>query len=193
MDRASPPWSACSRGVARRRGHVCPLFGQRAQQSGRAFRAGCHRAFERPALDVARPLGHMTGIAVAGVAQSVRAPGCGPGGRRFKSGRSPHSPGKSPSRSPLDSTPRAAPARRSLGVSCWERVESHVQQARAGMHRLRPGRCRDRAPPAPAPPRRPSPSRPKVRPRRWIRTRPQPRCLVVSFMIRFSSLGSPTG
>ena len=26
---------------------------------------------------------------MVGVAQSVRAPGCGPGGRRFKSGRSP--------------------------------------------------------------------------------------------------------
>ena len=30
---------------------------------------------------------------MAGVAQVVRAPGCGPGGRRFKSGRSPRSAG----------------------------------------------------------------------------------------------------
>lgn len=29
---------------------------------------------------------------MAGVAQSVRAPGCGSGGRRFDSGHSPHFP-----------------------------------------------------------------------------------------------------
>lgn len=68
--------------------------GQRARRRTRhrllIFCAVCLFFALWPALDAAQALGQMTATSVAGVAQSVRAPGCGPGGRRFKSGRSPH-------------------------------------------------------------------------------------------------------
>ena len=45
---------------------------------------------DRSARHLVAPLRPATGPSTVGVAQSVRAPDCGSGGRRFKTGHSPH-------------------------------------------------------------------------------------------------------